>query len=266
MSVRSTEYMSTPIITRFKLAAAAFVVGAAITAAAPAFAAPVTFNFLTSGGNNLGNSYGNTRVYTSGALTLTVTSWSTTGNGGALQSSQTGWYNGYGLGVCNRNEGTGCGNPEHQLDNSNARDFILFRLSATVDPTTVSINPYGSYDRDATYFVGNSANANLTNFVLTNLSLGLVGYDDFSSVSENARNVGILGGLGNTLLFGVGAIDNNYNTPIDSSTDRFKIQSLTVDYTPGPQGNGDPVPVPATLSLFAAALLGLRTLAGHRRG
>ena len=72
--------------------------------------------------------------------------------------------------------------------------------------------------------------------------------------------------IGVTGLFGVGAIDNNYNTPIDSSTDRFKIQSLTVDYTPGPQGNGDPIPAPATLSLFAAALLGLRSLARRRKG
>jgi len=258
--------MSTQIFKTLKLAAAALTIGTAIAAATPAFAAPVTFNFLTSGGNNVGNSYGNVRTYTNGGLTLTVTSWSTTGNSSALQSAQTGWYNGFGLGVCNRNEGTGCGNPAHQVDNDGNRDFILFRLSATVDPTNVVINPYGSYDRDASYFVGTAANGNLNNLVLTNLSLGLTGFDDFSSSSANARTVSILGGLGNELLFGVGAIDNDWRTSIDSSVDRFKIESLTVDYSPGPEGNVEPVPVPATLTLFGAALLGLRALRNRRNG
>ena len=84
--------MSTQIFKTLKLAAAALTIGTAIAAATPAFAAPVTFNFLTSGGNNVGNSYGNVRTYTNGGLTLTVTSWSTTGNSSALQSAQTGWY------------------------------------------------------------------------------------------------------------------------------------------------------------------------------
>lgn len=258
--------MSTPIFKTLKLAAAALTLCTAIAAATPALAAPVTFNFLTSGGTNVGNSYGNVRTYTNGSLTLTVTSWSTTGNGGALQAAQTGWYNGYGLGVCNSSEGTGCGSPAHQLDNDGGRDFILFRLSAAVDPTNVVINPYGSYDRDASYFMGTAANGILTNKMLTNASLGLTGFDDFSSSSDNARTVGILGGLGTTLLFGVGAIDEDRRTPIDSSTDRFKIESLTVDYNPGPQGAENPVPVPATLTLFGAALLGLRALRNRRHG
>ncbi len=258
--------MSTQILKTLKLATAAVTFGAVIAAATPAFAAPVTFNFLTSGGTNVGNSYGNVRTYTNGGLTLTVTSWSTTGNGGALQSAQTGWYNGYGLGVCNSSEGTGCGAPEHRLDNLGARDLVLFRFSAPVDPTGVVINPVGLFDRDASYFIGNSANPNLTGLVLTNLSLGLVGYDDNSSISVNARTVNILGGLGNELLFGVGGWDLNPSTPIDAFFDAFKIQSLTVDYTPGPQGNGDPVPVPATLTLFGAALLGLRALHNRRNG
>ncbi len=257
--------MSFQVFHSLKLAAAALTLATAIAVTAPASAAPVTFNFLTSGGTNVGNSYGNVRTYTNGGLTLTVTSWSTTGGSGALQSSQTGWFNGYGLGVCNRSEGTGCGSPAHQLDNDNARDFILFRLSATVDPTNVSINPYGIYDRDASYFIGTSGNANLDTLALSNLSLGLVGFDDFSSLSAHARNVDILGGVGNTLLFGVGGIDNDRRTAIDSAIDRFKIQSLTVDYTPGPQGAENPVPVPATLALFGAALLGLRALRSRRK-
>ncbi len=256
--------MSINITSKFKFAAAALIVAATVAVATPSLAAPVTFNFLSTGGTNVGNSYGNTRSFLAGGLTLTVTSWATTGSGGALQSAQTGWFNGYGLGVCNRSEGRGCGSPEHQVDNVGARDFILFRFSAAVDPTGVSVNPYGIYDRDASYFVGNSANANLTNLVLTNLSLGLVGYDDYSSISGNARTVGILGGSGNELLFGVAATGLNLVGANDIWIDRFKIQSLTVDYTPGPQGSDDPVPVPATLTLFGAALLGLRALRNRR--
>ena len=96
-------------------------------------ATSLTIDFATSGGVQSGSGYSNERTYTSNGVTVTVTAWGVTGSGDTkFQNANVGQYSGYGLGVCDRNEGLNCDIPVHQVDNSNGYDFVLFQFSSPV--------------------------------------------------------------------------------------------------------------------------------------
>jgi hypothetical protein len=131
---------------------------------------------------------------------VTVSSFSLPSDlSGNFVKADLGWYNTLGLASCNNTgEGAGCSNPEHQVDNNGSYDFVLFVFNGTVDPTSILINPYGTYHRDITYWVGNLG-VNLSTLNLGTLGLGARMWDD-STASDNPRSVNLLGGTGNALL------------------------------------------------------------------
>lgn len=231
-----------------------FAMAAALALSAFASNAALVTLDLTSGGSNSGGTY-NTRTFTAGGITVTATAWSLTGNNNTFQSSNLGKYS-TGLGVCNRDEiaqRRGCDEPEHQVDNVGSLDFVLFQFSAAIDPTKVTINPAGDYDRDVSYWTGTTANPlSLTSKNLGNLAgLGFGNRkDDEGTTGSAARDVTIVSGLANSLLFGADIFESN---------DWFKITSIQFDYTPPTK-----VPEPGSLALIALALGGLG-LARRRR-
>ena len=208
----------------------------------------ISFNFTN--GNSTGGPDGNTKTYTDGIYSVVVTSFSLPGNlSGDFTTAQLDQYNTLGLGVCDQFET--CSNPEHQVDNHGSYDFVLFSFYASgnpisLDPTTIVINPYGTYDRDVTYWIGNG-NTNLSTIGLAGLAGAGFGsrIDDNSTVSGNARTVSLGGGAGNELLFAARLSGNN----ADSNLDYFKIESLCA--------NTAAVPEPATFGLAGLALAGL---------
>jgi len=216
--------------------------------AAVAAASPITFDFTSSGGTTGGGSpFGNTRTYTNGPYSVTVSAFSLPGNlTGNFSTGQLGQFSGLGLGVCNQNEGSNCSSPEHQVDNHVSQDFVLFSFNTVVDPASIVINPYGTWDRDVSYWIGNTS-TNLSTIGLAGLSGAGFGsrIDDDSTVSSNARTVTLGGGNGNALLFAA-----RLNNP-DDYLDYFKIESLAVNSA---------VPEPATFGLAGLALVGLGLL------
>lgn len=183
-------------------------------------------------------SVGNTRTFTSGGVTLTVTAWAYTfgASDNALAAAALGRYS-TGLGVCNATES--CEDPQHQVDNVGAEDWVLFQFSVPVDVTSVRIDPFDTWDRDVSYFLGNAGiPLNLTG--VTYGGLGGVGFGAMQSDSALAsnlfRDVAINGGFANGLLFG-GFLGG------DDEDDRFKITSLSATTA---------VPEPATMLLLVA--------------
>jgi hypothetical protein len=216
-----------------------------------AAADPVTFSFTGSQGEATGTgSYGNTRTFTAGGVTMSATAWGYTygSSDTRFETAALGRWS-TGLGSCNRSEGTGsnCSSPqEHQVDNVGADDWVLFVFSAPVDITSVRIDPYGNYDRDVSYWTGNvTGPLNLTGVSYAGLSaLGFGSrVDSSASASDAPRDVAIppVGTFVNALLFG-GQLNSDQD-------DFFKITSLSVNTR-----TNVPVPEPSTLILLCGGL------------
>lgn len=213
--------------------------------------------------------YGNNRTFTSGGVTLTVSAWGYTygSNDNALESAALGRWS-TGLGVCNRSED--CTSPQHQVDNVGIDDWVLFVFSEPIDITTVRIDPYGTYDRDVSYWTGNvTTPINLTGVRYSSTlptDLADLGFterrDQTYSSSGSPLNVPITTGYVNAMLFGARI------EPDSTAGDRFKIASLTGDFrVPPPPPPPPSVPEPSALLLMGAGLVfaGRKSLSTRRR-
>ena len=231
--------MSAALLNRITAFGAAALI--ASLCAAPVSAAPVTFDFT---GSNDQGAIGNTRTYTSGGVTVTVTAWSylTDFQPGALGR----WS--LGLGVCSTAEiaSQGCTSPEHQVDNDGARDYLLFQFSSPVDPLSLSITTVNNADLDVSYWVGT---VTLPSDKLQNDTIAALGTRGFGSRLDNdysgsaaSRTVALTSGFVNGLLFG--ARDGSTN-------DAFKVAGLIVDKP------NLTVPEPASMLMFGFAALGI---------
>lgn len=192
-----------------------------------------------------GNSYGNSIKYTTGGVSVTVTAWALTG-GVSNNSFETAYLGRYdtGLGACNQEQF--CIDPGHQVDNFGAQEFLLFQFSTPVDPLSVTIDPYGTYDRDVTYYTGSTINslnlAGKTLGQLTSLGFGSAVSDD-STVSSSARTVTLTSDPVNSVLFGA-----RNGVRADVFSDAFKVSTISAQTV-------SPAPEPATIGLFGSAVL-----------
>lgn len=214
-------------------------VGACVLLGATHVAHADTITWNLTGSGSLGSD-GNSRSFTSGGITVTATAWS---YNGSFQDARLGQWS-TGLGVCADGEGS-CSTPDHQVDNAGTDDYVLFRFSAPVDPLTVRIDPYGTWDRDVSYFVGNVASSlDLENKQYSDLAgLGFSSiFNSNGTASSNYRDVSISNPFAvNALLFGAKYLGEN-----DSSyTDRFKITLMT---------GSTSVPEPSSMLLLALGM------------
>lgn len=215
----------------------------ALTLAGMVGSAGATTWYLTGSGSE--GSVGNVRTFPHpDGITVTATAWSY--YNGSFQQARLGRWS-TGLGVCNQLET--CGSPVHQVDNTGQNEYVLFQFSTAIDPLTVRIDPWGTYDRDASYWTGKvtlPADRLLgeTYSTLINTLKFSPRIDDFGSIDSGFRDVPITNsGPVNALLFGA-----RYNGGWDGK-DYFKITKIT----------GDPVqvPEPSSVWLIGLGLLGL---------
>ena len=225
----------------------------------PQTAGASTWNFASGGTSAIstGSSYGNRVTFSQGLESLRATAWSNTGSTPqySLEKAALGRFS-TGLGVCNRDEGsvTSCisGSLLHQVDNVSQQDLVLFVFNSPQTMQSLTIDPYGVWDRDVSFWVG-TVSPTLDLSGSTFASLAALGFgpqvNSLNSAGEAALTIGLGGLVGNALL--VGALN-----PADGTPDRFKIRSLVTTVPTSV------VPVPPALWLFVSAL---GALAGVRR-
>lgn len=215
---------------------------------APSLALASVVYDLQSGGTastSTGSGYNTQLNFNLNGLVLKASGVSNTGSGGKLEKSQVLRYS-TGLGVCNQSEGTNCGNPEHQVDNNNNVDFVLFEFNKSVEFKSITIDPYGEYDRDVTFFVADLSDPTIQygTWKLSDLSTywGIAAADINNSKSGDPLTIS-LSGLGNRLLFGA----YSGNSQSFYGVDRFKIKTLEVRAIPSPE--------PSSLALLGSGLV-----------
>lgn len=104
------------------------------------------------------DAFGNSYSQTVDGLTVTASAWSTTGHGNRYQTAELEVFSGYGMGVCNRDEGLDCSNfgNMHALDNSGAADLIVFSFSSAVQLRQLSLQQFGG-DSDLSLWAGSGS-------------------------------------------------------------------------------------------------------------
>ncbi len=206
-----------------------------LSLAPAAKATSIAFDYTTG---NLGQGSGtNSIVKSSGNETVTVTAFGLTGNGNTtFQNATVGQYSGFGLGICNLSE-TYCSSPQHMVDDNGQLDFILFTFTQGVSSISVTLNPVGSHDTNASYLTG-------TNLSPLNHTLAQMGTFTASPESqmgvERTITINNLNGA-NSLLLGAS---------ITGSNNYFKIEAISLNTMNG-------VPEPSTYLLVGVALLGI---------
>lgn len=205
----------------------------------------------TSGspGTDTGLAIGNVRTFAEGGGSVAVSAWSNTGSpAGSYAAGYLGRY-ATGLGVCNTAEVgvagslAACasdGGVRDQVDNVGNHDVVLFVFDTPQVFDSLTIDPYGVFDRDVSYWIGTVAGG----FTLAGLTLADLPGAGFGPQSDSFNGIGTepvtiaLGGIaGNAIL--VGAL-----TPPDSDPDKFKVAAIGTS----------PVPLPATAWLFAVGI------------
>ena len=193
-----------------------------------------TLSWNLGGNAGYGGSNGNTLSFTQSGVKVTASAWSYTKGSSdtAFESGKLGQWS-PGLGVVNREENNS--SPEHQADNYQENDYILFVFDSLVDVKSIKITPSpGPYDQDVSYWVGNISNTNLDNVTYSGLisrgfaaeqtSSGSLSYSS-DTVAINSPSSGV-----NAILFGPKrglATESKY-------IDAFKVGVITAKVVPEP--------------------------------
>jgi len=197
-------------------------------------AAPIHIDFTTNNPSS---------TFSSSGVIVTPTAFSNTGAGGVLAAASWTRYS-VGIGVCDTQEST-CGSPEHQVDNNQQLDFVLFSFSAPVNSVSFTVTPSGSYDTDVTFYTRVLSTA----FNLVGSSVGNITSLGFTQGGNDTANIGVahtftIAGSGLTSVIIAAKVSGN-----DSYLDYFKITSMDAS-TSG-------VPEPSTMAMLGGALCSL---------
>ncbi|OGU23396.1 MAG: hypothetical protein A2580_05005 [Hydrogenophilales bacterium RIFOXYD1_FULL_62_11] len=209
-------------------------------------AAATEFSFVSG---NPADAFGNNYSQTLDGLTTTATAWSTTEKGNRYETAELEIFSGFGLGVCNQDEGLNCSNANnmHALDNKGPNDLILFSFSSAVKLGNLSLQQFGG-DSDLSLWAGSG-------------SLALAGQKSKDLGSAlSAINVSRIDTIKTVDL---SAFTGSYDwlavsARLTQANDFAKLRTLTV------QAAVTPVPEADTWTMLLAGL-GLVGFAVHRR-
>jgi hypothetical protein len=180
----------------------------------------------------------------------TVTGTSNTFGATGANQAWLGEYSGNGLGVCNPGEQPGCSSPQHQIDNLNGLDFVLFGFSAAVTLNDLKVQSFGnptgsgSSDVDMSYAILSASQE--ASLVAGTLVFSSVNFTTFNTANLSSDTY-TLSGTGQYVLIGTAVTANYGDSAGNANPDAFKIQDLVVSSVATPE--------PASCFLMGSGIL-----------
>ena len=177
----------------------------------------VTLTYDFNGNSSTSGSFGNTRSYSTGGVSVTASAFSRDSSG----QWATAWLGAYGggHGVTDSSEGNGSSNYAHTVDNVGRINYVVYQFSQNVVVDKAFLG-YVIGDSDITAWIGSSTTTltSLSDTVLAGLTK-----EDNDTTSSNTRyaDINAAGKEGNILVIAASTSDT---TP----DDYFKIQELVV--------------------------------------
>lgn len=222
---------------------------AVIALSLPAFSQSMSWGTVGPQGET---EFGNELVFANGTHGFTATSWGYVGkkNNQSFQEGMSVVYSS-GIGVTNSTEGR-YQVPEHQLDNAKGNDWLLFVFDASVTDVSIVVNPYGTWDRDVTYYTA-TLDGPVDLAGLNYDDLGELGFservDDLSTRSNEARTLDVSASAGGTGSFNAILIGAQQGNPGKrGNVDRFKVGGVSATFVV-------PEPSSALLGLLGSLML-----------
>ncbi|MEX1147566.1 MAG: PEP-CTERM sorting domain-containing protein [Sphingomonadales bacterium] len=240
-----TEEVKLMMNTFSKFLSAAVFTGATLFAGTQVVAATITFDFTGNGGLQAGNSMN----FSQDGLGLTVTAGAT-GKGGVYDvNSRIGQYS------------PGLGNSTGYKYDTRVCIFVCWDHTTTVNPyhdnhrvDNNTLNGRGATEFLMFDFLGSDVTLLGAEFGdvrygsdVTISALTAHGSDLYSGSATGLTDSDIAANLANLFWF---------STPTNGSKDEWKLKSITVSIDEGGP-NGSEIPVPASLALLGAGLIGL---------
>lgn len=177
--------------------------------------------FDMTGNTALSGTFGNSRTFTVGGVSVKATAFSRTYGTGVWAPAYLGAYSG-GLGVTDSSEGSG-GNNSHTVDNIGRQNYVLFEFSQPVVLNRAYLG-YVVQDSDLSLWIGTFPDPYNNHLNLNDAVLGSFGFNETNeTASTTARWADVNAGevVGNAIVI---AASTGETTP----EDQFKIQMLDV--------------------------------------
>lgn len=230
-----------------------FLTGAMVLGCTSLASASYVFDYVGGGSFNPGPSSFTEGSESTPGVTATATAvWANT-TSNKLASTWLGEYSGDGLGVCNPNEQSSCSPPQHQVDNYNGFDFVLFGFSTPVSLSSVQLASFGNPTGSGAEYIDFSytilTSSEYSSYESGNLTPAGLTFTNVNTGTATSGTFGLTGNVtsGEYLLIGA-SVASNYGNSADTP-DAFKIQELTTNaYVTA-------VPEPASFFLIGSGLL-----------